>query len=107
MYFSAKGYPEFSGKDKKYVQQCLTYCLGQCNFNRKIVTVILVLLTASICFGFGLDKYLFGISFSDHKLKLLTMVGVLFWLYFLYEINTTLYVTVKEHIDKFDSQYKE
>jgi hypothetical protein len=104
MYLSAKKYPEFLGKDRKYMQAALRYCISKSGHGYVFWLVVIVLAAAFITWSYSLEPLIFGDSPGYHDLIGSVAFGVLFWLYLLIDINTMTRQAVKRYIRDFENE---
>lgn len=104
MYLSAKKYPEFLGKDRKYIQTALKYCISKSGHGYIFWLVVIVLAAAFTAWSYWLEPLVFGESAGSHGLISSVVVGVLFWLYLLIDINTMTRQAVKRYIRDFENE---
>jgi cadmium resistance protein CadD (predicted permease) len=103
IFLSAKKYPEFNGKDKKFVFQCLKYVTRKEKLAAQFLGIVAALIVLSLLWN------QFAASFIPDNCKKLAHVlfpisiGILFYLYLLYDINTRMHDAVKKHINDFEN----
>jgi uncharacterized membrane protein YhaH (DUF805 family) len=104
MYLSANQYPEFIGKDKKYIRECLDFCVRKSGKRYVFWVVALLLFTAALIWFLWLEQIAIG-SKSPYSLLINgVVVGLLFWFYLIYDINTATHKAVKLYLSEFNEQ---
>jgi FtsH-binding integral membrane protein len=102
MYLSAKKYPEFLGKDRKYMLAALKYCISKSGHGFIFWVVLLVLVAVFITWSYWLEPLVFGKTAGLHNMIGSVVFGVLFWLYLLIDINTITRQAVIRYIRDFE-----
>jgi hypothetical protein len=104
MYLSAKKYPEFLGKDNRYILAALKYCISKSGHGYVFWLVVIALVAAFTTWSCWLEPLAFDESAGFHGLIGSVVFGVLFWLYLLIDINTTTRQAVKRYIRDFENE---
>lgn len=101
MYLGANKYPEFSGKDKTYIRKCLNFCYKEAKMGRRFWFVVSLLLLLTIAWIFWIRNIVPSPYTENSDFLFPVLIGLLFWLYLLFEINTTMHDAVKKYMRKF------
>jgi len=103
MYLGANQYPEFSGKDKKYIKACLKFCCSKANMGSRSWFVVAILIVLSALWGLWIEDLVLGIYAEAYGFLFPISIGIFFGLYLLYEININMHKAVKKYIKEFDN----
>ena len=106
MYFSAKSYPEFKNEDRKYIYQALKHCVNNEGIGYRFWIAISMLLFLVIGWVAYIEPTYLNDYKSDNAIFVGLTAGLIFWLYMLYEVNTSTRRAVKKHIASFEYQPK-
>lgn len=102
MYLSAKKYPEFLGKDRKYILTALKYCISKSGHGYIFWVVLFVLLVVYFIWSYWLEPLVFGNTTGFHSMIGSVVFGLLFWFYLVIDINTLTRRAVIRYINDFE-----
>lgn len=102
MYFSPKDYPEFKKQNKKYIHEALKYCIIKEKISRRFWTAVASFVSLHLIWALYIEPIYFNESNTRNTIFFNIVVGLLFYLYLIYEINISVRKAVQKHIKTFD-----
>ena len=102
MYLGANKYPEFDGKDKKFISGCIKYAYKKEKLGRRFWAFMALLIGFTFVWGRWIDN-LFPSNWEIIVDILFTVICMCIFLgYILYEVNNKMHLAVKKHISEFE-----
>lgn len=103
MYLGANKYPEFKGRDKKFVRECIAYAWRKEKIGRRFWSVLGVLVLAAAVWGWWVDAAIPAAWKNLVDIVFPLSCGFIFLVYLLYETNTRMHKAVKKYIGEFEN----